>query len=368
MTTTEIARRTHAVAPLADKLAYAERLAKSGLLPRDYRERPANVLYAIEYGDMLDLSPMAALTGVHVIDGKPTASAALISALVRRAGHRLRIGYDARTKTGWAKIVRSDDPDFTFESEWDLKRAVDAELCTVDKDGNPRAVDKQGNSKPWKKFYPSMVKARAITEVARDACEEALFGLHYTPEELGADVDEDGIPIAATAERIQQPRPATRTDIDWAAKLAENEGNIEGLRALYKQAGEVDPDNAELAERITEAATRASQVPAAGDDVEDAELVDEHRADAATTPRLATKAQLQQLNIELRKLNLTGRDQRLAVASELVGRRLTTTGELTETETDGLLKQLAKWVESGSADAVIAELLSNPQVMPEVTL
>ena len=38
-----------------------------------------------------------------------------------------------------------------------------------------------------------MLKARAITEVSRDACSEALFGVIYTAEELGAEhVDEDG--------------------------------------------------------------------------------------------------------------------------------------------------------------------------------
>lgn len=369
MTSTEIVRRPQPAASLPDKMAYAEKLAESGLLPAAYRARPANVLYAIEYGDMLNLSPMAALTGVHIIDGKPTASAALISALVRRAGHRLRIGYDARTKTGWAKIVRSDDPDFTFESEWDLKRAVDAELCTVDKDGNPRAVDSKGNSKPWKKFYPSMVKARAITEVARDACEEALFGLHYTPEELGADVDEDGIPIAVTAERLDPPKPQPPTcDVNWDAELAKHEGDLDGLRALYRRAGQEDPNNTALADRITEAATRASQlaqVPdAAGDQVVDAEIVDEQTTAEPVDPPPATKEQLRQLNVELRKVKLLAdRDKRLAVVSELVGRRLASTGELTSAEAGNVLQQLAKWADPETADAVIFELLANPQVM-----
>ena len=58
----------------------------------------------MEYGEMLGLSPMAAITGVHVIEGKPTASAGLISALVRRAGHKLRVRGDA--KSAACQIVR----------------------------------------------------------------------------------------------------------------------------------------------------------------------------------------------------------------------------------------------------------------------
>lgn len=201
-------------ASLPEKIEYARALAASGLLPESFRKQPENVLYAVEYGAMIGLPPMAAITGVNVIKGKPTASAGLIGALVRRAGHTLRVGFDAATMTGWARIIRSDDPEFTFESDWNLDRAVEAELC-IKREGRPYAVDSKGQSLPWKKFYPSMVKARAITEVARDACEEVLFGLHYTPEELGAVVDEDGTPVAESALRrsriVQESNPPEGT-------------------------------------------------------------------------------------------------------------------------------------------------------------
>jgi hypothetical protein len=162
-------------AALPAKVQYAKALADSGLLPKQYQNWPANVLWAMEYGEMLGLSPMAAITGVHVIEGKPSASAGLISALVRRAGHKLRVRGDAKSAT--CQIVRADDPDYTFEVTFTMEDAKVAGLT--------------GKS-VWKQYGPSMLKARAITQCARDACEEALFGLHYTPEELGAEVDEEG--------------------------------------------------------------------------------------------------------------------------------------------------------------------------------
>ena len=160
---------------LPAKVEYAKLLASSGLLPRDYRQSPANILWAMEYGSMLGLAPMAAITGVHVIEGKPTASAGLISALVRRAGHKLRIRGDARSAT--CQIIRADDPDYTFEVTFTIDDAKAAGLI---------------GKKVWQQYAASMLKARAITQCARDACEEALYGLHYTPEELGAEVDGDG--------------------------------------------------------------------------------------------------------------------------------------------------------------------------------
>ena len=79
---------------LTERKEYSEALAASDLLPKQYRNAPANVLVALEYGNALGLSPMAAIQGIHVVEGKPTASAQLIGALVRNAGHRLRVQGD----------------------------------------------------------------------------------------------------------------------------------------------------------------------------------------------------------------------------------------------------------------------------------
>lgn len=183
MTAADVAVRELPTA-IPAKIQYAKALADSGLLPAQYRKNPANVLWASEYGDMLGLSTMAAITGVHVIDGKPTASAGLISALVRRAGHKLHIR--GNNKSATCKIIRSDDPE-PFVVTWTLRK---------NSDDNPSAEEAKLLGKDvWQKYPASMLKARAITQCARDACEEALFGLHYTAEELGADVDEDGVVV-----------------------------------------------------------------------------------------------------------------------------------------------------------------------------
>lgn len=168
----ELARRPE---PLADRMMYAKALAEANLLPPAYRKQPANVLLAMEYGDALGLSPIAAIQGVHIIDGKPSASAQLIGALVRRAGHRLRVVVSQDGTGAKATIVRSDDPDFTFEAVWTMDRAKAAGLL---------------GKGTWAAYPTNLLKARAITEVARDACPEALSGVAYTAEELGGDTPE----------------------------------------------------------------------------------------------------------------------------------------------------------------------------------
>lgn len=247
---TEIVRRA-GLGSLSEKLRYAETLAKSGLLPTSYRRQPANVLYATEYGEMLGLAPLAAMNGLHIIEGKPTASSGMVSALVRRAGHRLRAGFDAAKGIGWCEIVRADDPDFTFRSEWTLARAVEAGLCEV-RSGKPYARDSKGRPTPWERYSPAMMKARAITECARDACEEALNGVHYTPEELGVDVDENGTPVVAVAERMDDDGAT-----DWDALLKQRDGNYNGLVALFRRAEAEEPDNEALLARIKAAGVTA---------------------------------------------------------------------------------------------------------------
>ena len=67
-----------------------------------------------------------------------------------------------------------------------------------------------------------MLKSRAITQCARDACEEVLFGLHYTPEELGADVDEDGVVVDEAAQRPADRSDGTPPDDPWYVRPAPN--------------------------------------------------------------------------------------------------------------------------------------------------
>ncbi|MEK2479011.1 hypothetical protein [Streptomyces noursei] len=227
MTVVTLADHQHLAAPamprmsVESKLDYCKAFAASGLLPRQFRGQPANLLYAVEYAESLGLHPMVAITGVHVIEGKPTASAALISALVRRAGHRLRVTGDATAAT--AQIIRADDPEFVFEVRFTIEDARRAGLLGKD---------------VWKKYPASMLKARAVSAVARDACEEALFGVHYTPEELGAVVDQEGNPIYLAGEiqrdtSEQAPQDVERPDF---LALAEDCPDADGVRAVWAQA------------------------------------------------------------------------------------------------------------------------------------
>ena len=220
---------------LEAKVTYAKHLAQAGLLPKAYHGQPGNVLLAVEMGESLGIPTMTAISSIHIVDGKPTASAGLMSALVRRAGHRLRVtGDDTRAV---AEIVRADDPDFTFRSEWTMERAKAAGLT---------------GKGVWKSYPAAMLKARAISEVARDACQEALSGVIYTPEELGATitVDADGeMVLDATPTPTPEPEDIVDAEVieedtsssrdwmgtDWQQEIATCD-DIAHLRAMWLDA------------------------------------------------------------------------------------------------------------------------------------
>ena len=226
---------------LTEKMEWSKAMAPSGLLPKQYQGNPANLLFAVEYADALGIERINAITSIHVIEGKPSASADLIAGLVRRAGHRLRItGDDTYAK---AVILRADDPEFEYEALWTIDRARTAGLA--------------GKS-VWKNYPAAMLRSRAITEVARMAASDVLLGVIYTPEELGADVSLDGTPTKPPAISAPPASGASRiraalapVDVTEAEEIVEAEIVHEPLTdhtrkqmfALLTEAGVTDADS-----------------------------------------------------------------------------------------------------------------------------
>lgn len=198
----------YAAASLPDRWNYAQAMAQAAdLVPKGMRTNgvpsPGKIFYTFETGAMLGIHPVAAIQGVNVIEGKPTLSPALMSAVIRRAGHIIRVKVTGQladlSLQATAELIRSDDPDFTFSVTWTIEKAQRAGLLTV-VDGAIRARSERGQPLPWEKYTEALLKARALSEVCREGATDALMGVAYVPEELGANVDEQGeIILDATA-------------------------------------------------------------------------------------------------------------------------------------------------------------------------
>jgi hypothetical protein len=216
-------------------------MSNATVLPAQYRGKPANLLFALEYADALGISRINALTSIHVIEGKPSASADLIAGMIRNRGHKLRITGDDQSAT--AQLIRLDDPDFTFEVTWTLERARTAGL-----------LGKGGN---WIKYPAAMLRSRAITEVARMGASDVLSGVIYTPEELGAVVDQEGNlvsgpvnePQRVESHQVQPSRPAPKSSADVAREAL-------GMTAPAEPERDVDAEAQKLGAAIEQATTK----------------------------------------------------------------------------------------------------------------
>ena len=154
---------------ITEQLRYAQEISQADILPDAYKNRPSDILVAMGFGQAMGLSPMESLYRINVIKGKPTMSAELIAAQVRKAGHKLRITKDREHLSVTATIIRSDDPDSPFSEIRDQQWAQNMSLT---------------GRENYRKQPLTMLTWRAITAVAREACPEALYGVAYSPDEM----------------------------------------------------------------------------------------------------------------------------------------------------------------------------------------
>lgn len=151
-----------------DRLQHAQVVAQSSLIPDGYRNQPANVLWAMDLAEALGIPFPQVMQTMVVMRGRMTMSADLMAAVVRRAGHRLRVREQGMSVT--ATLIRRDDPDYEFGVTWDEAKARRAGLW--------------GQRGPWTQYPAQMLRSRAITEVCRQGASDALAGTIYSPDEL----------------------------------------------------------------------------------------------------------------------------------------------------------------------------------------
>lgn len=206
------------------EMKYSELISKSDLLPQAYRGRPANVLIAVGLGKAMGLSRAESLYRIDVIQGKPTASAELIAANVRKAGHKLRTVVNEQEMWAETTIIRADDPDAP-------PQPVRRDMGWAQRMG-------LANKDNYKKQPITMLTWRSITAAARLMCPEALYGVQYTPDELmdsgAARVDADQAATRAASAAVFTPA-AKDEPTATADELSDDQRST--LTALFENVG-----------------------------------------------------------------------------------------------------------------------------------
>lgn len=153
-------------------------------------------------GAEVGLTPFAAMTGVYIVQGKPSYSANVIAAAIKSSGR-----YDYRI------LERTDTAcEIVF---YERRQEVGRERFTIE-DATRALLTKNPT---WQHYPKSMLFARALTSGARTYCPDVLSGQNiYTPEELEPDMlaAEDGTPVALAPAPAPEPAPATTAYRDHA--------------------------------------------------------------------------------------------------------------------------------------------------------
>jgi hypothetical protein len=176
---------------IKNPILIAEHFSKSGYF-KDTADVSKAVVKIIA-GQELGFGPMASISGFHIVQGKPTLSANLMAAAIKRSGR-----YNYR--------VTKMSPD-----ECNIKFFENGEECGESSFTIEEA--KIAGTQNLQKFARNMLFARALSNGARWYCPDVLNGAPiYTPEELGATVNGDGDIVEVEAEDTTPPPTISEKD------------------------------------------------------------------------------------------------------------------------------------------------------------
>jgi hypothetical protein len=157
-------------------LAYqmAKGLSQSTLVPQQFQNNPANCLIALEQSNRLNISPMAVMQNLYIVQGKPSFSSSFIIGLINASGkYDMELQFDEEEKDGKPYAC-------TCWTEKDGRKVTGIKI-TMD------MAEKEGwskkNGSKWITIPQVMLRYRAASFFARMNCPELSIGL-YSKEEL----------------------------------------------------------------------------------------------------------------------------------------------------------------------------------------
>nr|WP_254704976.1 hypothetical protein [Pseudomonas corrugata] len=147
-------------------MKFADYLAKSTIVPKDFANNPGNILVAIQWGMELGLQPMQAMQNIAVINGRPALWGDAVIALVRSSPlcEYIYESDDGETATCRVKRVGEEEQSRTFS----MTDATQAGL--------------KGKQGPWAQYPKRMRQMRARAFALRDVFADVLRGMPVAEE------------------------------------------------------------------------------------------------------------------------------------------------------------------------------------------
>jgi hypothetical protein len=197
----------------------AKAMAGSGFFSdtRQASQAIVKILAAREIG----LGPFAGMTGVNIIQGKPAFGANIMAACVKRSG---RYNY---------RVTEMSDKACTIE----FMERLDGKWTTIGESKFTIEDARKAGTKNLDRFPRNMLFARAMSNGVRWYCPDVMNGSSvYTPEELGADVDEDGnvVTVVEPESETHIAVPTAEPTEDVIGDFVEEKPSVLTIEAAYK--------------------------------------------------------------------------------------------------------------------------------------
>lgn len=218
---------------LKEAMDYAEMLAKSSVIPKDYQGKAGDILVAVQMGAEIGLQPIQALQNIAVINGRPCIWGDALPGLVRGSGkcEYIKEMLDQRTMTATCTVKRKGEPEETRSFS-----KVQAEKA---------GLFGRGNMSPWAKYPERMLQMRARAYALRDVFPDVLCGLSMVEEvrdiDSVAEVIDDGKPKKLGVEGLKETlgikedtAPPSSVHTDDLKKQIKNDNKIQALKEKYQ--------------------------------------------------------------------------------------------------------------------------------------
>ena len=153
---------------LKEAMEYAQIIANSTMVPKNYQGKPGDILVAVQMGAELGLKPIQALQNIAVINGRPSVYGDALLALVQAhpSFEDVKEAFDEKTNTAFCTVKRKNQDEYTvsFSSEDSKKAGL------------------WGKAGPWSQYPKRMLQMRARSFALRDKFADALSGLIMAEE------------------------------------------------------------------------------------------------------------------------------------------------------------------------------------------
>jgi hypothetical protein len=243
---------------LEEALKFADYLADSELVPKDFKGKPGNVLVAIQWGMELGLKPMQAMQNIAVINGRPSLWGDAVLALVLASPLCEYVEEWEENGTAYCKVKRRGKPeDIQSFGEEDAKKAG--------------LIGKQG---PWSQYPKRMKKMRVRSFTLRDNFADVLKGIEIAEEvmdiePIARDITPRATPVQIAqnaADNARPPRTERHSQIIAQLEETAKEYGFDAFKEEWSKLPRDDRAAIGLNERnrIGELA-KAPALPAAGD-------------------------------------------------------------------------------------------------------